>query len=308
MEETSNRSALRPILMLLLVIVLPIVLGTHLAQEAVPAPQIGVVRLNYDIFSDTAYLFTEQMAYARNDDSIAAVVVIVNSPGGTAVHSEELYLDTLVTRDEKPVLASIELVAASGAYYMAAGANEIYAKPTSAVGSIGVIGFLPGPTFVEKELLTTGPFKAFGGSRDASIRQAERAKFAFLEAVVNGRGDRLEVGPDVLSRAEVYTGIQALDMGMIDGLLSNEEVYARAAELAGIRDYEVVELFPLTFPELFEETEEDEEVDEDEEALADPVVVNIYRPEEIDMARLWTLPEDLPAGLYFRYVDPTFSR
>lgn len=307
MEETSNRSALRPLLILLLVFVLPLVLGTHFAEKTVPAPKIGVLRLNYDIFSETAYLFTEQMAYARNDPSISAIVVLVNSPGGTAVNSEELYLDTLVTRQDKPVLASIELVAASGAYYMAAGADEIYAKPTSSVGSIGVIGFLPGPTFVEKELLTTGPFKAFGGSRDASIRQAERAKFAFLEAVLNGRGDRLNVGPEVLSRAEIYTGIQALDMGMIDGLLSNEEVYARAAELAGVRDYEVVELFPLTFPELFEEVEEDE--DDGEDATANVVVVTtVYRPDEIDMARLWTLPEDLPAGLYFRYVDPTFSR
>ncbi|MCZ7671464.1 MAG: hypothetical protein M5U34_32185 [Chloroflexi bacterium] len=81
------------------------------------------------------------------------------------------------------------------------------------------------------------------------MRQIERAKLAFLQAVQTGRGDRLNMDLDVLSRAEIYTGVQALEFGLIDGLAANEVVIDRAAELAGLSNYEVVELFLLTFDE-----------------------------------------------------------
>lgn len=281
----SQRSSLGLIFTLLLIVVLPLALGIYFGPRFVPTPKVGVIRLNYEIFDLSAFEFTEQMAYARQDSAIKAVVIIMNSPGGSAAYSEEMYLDVLETRKQIPVLASIDLLAASGAYYTAAGADEIYAKPTSIVGSIGVISAFPSQPFVDRELLTTGPYKAFGYSRDAALRQAEQAKFAFLEAVLNGRGDRLLVGPEFLSRAEVYTGIQALNMGLIDGLFSTEEVLDRAAELAGLRNYEVAELYPLAFPE---ETDEAQVV---------------YRPEAIDPHRLWANPINLAPGLYFRFAD-----
>ncbi|RMH00645.1 MAG: S49 family peptidase [Chloroflexi bacterium] len=284
--NSPNQSPLRFILTLLFVVVLPLGVGLYAAPRVVPEPKIGILRLNYDIFSDTAFLFTEQLAYAREDDSIKAVVIVINSPGGSAAFSEELYLDVLHTREQMPVVASIDLLAASGAYYTAAAADEIYAKPTSAVGSIGVIAFLPGEVFIEEDVLTTGPYKAFGGTRDGTVRQIERAKFAFLEAVKAGRGDRLQITDEVLSRAEIYTGVQALEFGLIDGLMSNDEVIARAAELAGLNDYEVVELFPLVFGE--ENT---------------PFVS--YNPPPIDQERLWATPTDLPPGLYYRLIVPS---
>ncbi len=288
-DNDPIRSPLRSIITFIFVLVLPLAIGLYLAPRVVPKPQIGIIRLNYDIFAETAFQITEQLAYARSDPAIKGVVLVINSPGGSAAYSEELYLDVLHTRAEMPVVATIDLVAASGAYYMAAAADKIYAKPTSSVGSVGVISFLPGDVFIEEELLTTGPYKAFGGTRDGSVRQIEQAKRAFLEAVKNGRGKNLVIGPDELSRAEVYTGVQALNFGLIDGLLSNEEAIQQAAELAGLSNYEVIELFPLVF------------------ADGSNTVVD-YQPAAIDVERLWAPPSNFPPGLYYRYVELQTNR
>ena len=289
-DRSSERSPLRLILALIFVILAPLAAGLYAAPRLVPQPKIGMARLSYDIFSQTAFELTEQLAYARQDPSIKAVVLVINSPGGSAAYSEELYLDVLHTRDEMPVVATIDLLAASGAYYMAAAADEIYAKPTSAVGSIGVISSLPGAVFIEEELLTTGPYKAFGGTRDGSVRQIERAKFAFLAAVRNGRNGKLKADDEFLSRAEIFTGVQALELGLIDGLIANEEAIQRAAGLAGITNYDVVELYPLAF------------------AGAEQPVFFQYEPPPIDSQKLWAAPTNLPPGIYYRYIELPSSR
>jgi protease IV len=286
-NNATRRSPLQLILLFLLVIVLPLAVGLVIAPRLVPQPQIGIIRLNYDIAGETAYEITQQLAYARNDPAIKAVVLVINSPGGSAAYSEELFLDVLQMRRTMPVVASIDLLAASGAYYMAAAADEIYAKPTSSVGSIGVIAFLPGDVFLEEDLLTTGPYKAFGGTRDGAVRQIERAKFAFLQAIEVGRMDKLNISPETLSRAEIYTGVQALEFGLVDGLAANEEVIRRAAELAGLSGYETVELYPLAFGGGDEAT-----------------AVLAYQPAPLDVARLWAAPTNLAPGLYYRHITP----
>jgi protease-4 len=250
-----------------------------------PKPKVGIVRLSYDIVDVTAYEITEQLAYARRDPSVQAVVLIINSPGGWAASSEELYFDVLNTRQQMPVIAAIDLIAASGAYYMAAAADEIYAKPTSLVGSIGVIASLPGEPLLDDSIVTTGPYKAFGGTRDGFVRGAEASKFSFLEAVRAGRGDNLRVGLDFLSRAEIFGGIQALEYGLVDGLIANDEAVQRAADLAGLKDFEVVELYPLAFDS------------------ATSGIGATYRPPLIDVEKLLAPPVDLAPGLHFRYVD-----
>ena len=282
--DTSSNSPLRLILAILLAVVLPLALGLYLAPRLVPVPQIGVIRLNYDIFDLTAREMIAQLEYARDEESIRAVVIVLNSPGGSATYSEELFLNVLDTREHVPVVATVDVVAASGAYYVAVAADEIYAKPTSAVGSIGVIGLLPGPVYIDDETLTTGPFKAFGGTQDAMIRQAERSKFAFLEAIRAGRGERLQVDLDVLARAEIYNGLQAVEMGLVDGIRANAAVFERAAELAGLVDYEIVELFPL--------------------AVGDDETLTAAQLPPLDVQRLWAPPTNYPPGLYYRYVRP----
>ncbi|MCB8942257.1 MAG: S49 family peptidase [Ardenticatenaceae bacterium] len=280
-----NRSPLRTIFLWVVVFVVPLVVGLYVAPRLVPKPQIGVIRLSLDIFGGSTYEITEQLAYAREHDEVKAVVLIINSPGGSAAFSEELYLDVLNTRAAGlPVIANVDLLAASGAYYMAAAADEIYAKPTSSVGSVGVISSLPTEVFIEEDLLTTGPYKAFGGTRDGFMRQMERAKFAFLEAVRIGRGDRLVIDLDTLSRAEIFTGVEALEYGLIDGLIAQDETIQRAAELAGVSGYDVVELYPLVFD-------------------GGSNVFFEYQPQEVDVEALWAAPTNLPPGIYYRYME-----
>jgi len=294
MEEESSGTDRRPrsplgiIMTFLGVIVIPLVIGLLIAPRIVSEPKIGLVHLNYDIDAPMVQEMLDQLAYAREDDSIKAVVMVVNSPGGSAAYSEELFLDILNTRQVKPVLATVDLLAASGAYYAAAAADEIYAKPTSSIGSIGVIAVLPGPVFIDEDLLTTGPYKAFGGTRDSFMRQMEISKHTFLEAVKAGRGDRLAVELALLSRAEIFNGSQAEAMGLIDGLLASDEAIQRAAELAGIKNYQVVEIASLVAGA---------EGDEDNEQTR-------LGTTAVDPRRLWATPKNLPAGIYYRYIVP----
>ncbi|MFO7538284.1 MAG: S49 family peptidase [Chloroflexota bacterium] len=285
-NENISRSPLRLILAILFLLIVPLALGLYLAPKLVPQPQVGIIRLSEDIFSRSTYEVIDQLTYARNDPAIKAVVLVINSPGGSASHSEELFLAVLNARQDMPVVASVDVVAASGAYYMAAAADEIYAKPTSFVGSVGVIASLPGDVFIEDDILTSGPYKGFGGTRDSTVRQIERAKFSFLEAVRVGRGERLNMGLDVLSRAEVYSGVQALEFGLVDGLYSTDEAIQRAANLAGLSNYRVAELYPL--------------------ALGDgETTVGRYQPPPLDLEQLWSVPTSLPTGIYYRYMAPT---
>lgn len=284
-NNDNGRSPLRLILLFLLVIIVPLALGLFLAPRIVPTPQIGVIRLNYDISNFTAFEFREQLAYARNDPAIKAVVIVINSPGGTASDSEDLYLDVLAARSDLPVVATVDFLAASGAYYIAAATDAIYAKPGSVIGSIGVISSLPDTPFLEEQVLITGPYKSFGGTRDGFVRRAETLKFAFLQAVANGRDGRLIADLDLLSRAEIFDGVRALELGLIDGIISTSEAFDKAAELAGLRNYEVVELFPLAFGE------------------DGSIGFSTYQVPAIDQERLWATPADLPPGLYYRYME-----
>lgn len=285
-ENGRQRSPLQLIITILVVVIVPLIAGLYFAPRIVPKPQVGVVRLYYEIDGYTTYEITEQLAYAREHNDIKAVVLVINSPGGSAAYSEELFFDVLDTRAQLPVVASVDLLAASGAYYMAAAADEIYAKPTSSVGSIGVIALLPDGVYLDEDVLTTGPYKSFGGTRDGYVRQIERAKFAFLSAVRVGRGERLTVDDAFLSRAEIWTGIQALEFGLVDDLLSTEEAIKRAAEMAGLANYDVVELYPLAF-------------NNGDTAQA------TYQPPMVDAHALWLPPTQSPPGMYYRYVDGT---
>jgi protease-4 len=286
MAEANDRplSPLSLIFTFLIVIVLPLALGLYLAPRVVPQPKIGVIRLTYEIDSFTADLFKEQMAYVRNDPAFKGAVIIINSPGGTASDSEEMFLEMLSLREQMPVVASIDFIAASGAYFTAVGADEIYAKSSAFVGNIGVIGLLPGGVFIEDDILTTGPYKYFGSTRDGEVRSIETLKFAFLNAVQTGRADELKADPEFLSRGEGFDGIRALELGLIDRIASTQDAMDRVAELAGIKGYEVVEIFDLVFDE------------EDFFFFA-------YQPsQKLDMERLWAQPTDLAPGYYYRYL------
>ncbi len=226
-------------------VILALVLGHFLSGWLIPVPTIGIVRLEGDIYDTTADYVVKQLNYARNDPSVRAVVLKINSPGGGVAASENLYYSILAFREAKPLIVSIDTLAASGGYYAACAADFIYAKPSSSIGNIGVVSLLPAPSFVDEELITTGPFKLIGSSRGSYIRELELLKQGFLAAVLAQREKQLKVEKDELARGEIYVGMIALNLGLIDSLGTISDAVEKAAELARVAHYQVVELETL---------------------------------------------------------------
>lgn len=283
-RRSTFRSLLKATGVILLVVVLPLVAGYLLSLYLIPTPQVAVIRIEGDIWSFYTSFVSEALDEVGSDPAVKAVVLDIVSPGGEVTASEDLYYDVLKLREQKPVIASVGQLAASGAYYVASAADEIYAKPASAVGNVGVISFLPAPDILDEELITTGPFKLSGGPQVAYIRQMELLKETFLAAILAQRADRLKVGPKVLSRGEIYMGLQAQQMGIVDEIGSQGDAIAAAAEMARIRNYRVVDRTP-ELPEEFGE-----------------ILFQFEGGETA--ATVAASPERLPPGFYYRYVEP----
>jgi protease-4 len=222
-------------------IILPLLLGI-LVSFSIPQPVVGVIQLNDAIFSRTAGELIAQIEYARNQPEIRAVVLILDSPGGTVVDTEAVYLELVRLQQTKPVVTYVQGMAASGAYYLSVGTNYILAGPSSLIGNVGVIASLPPAPFILEDVVTTGPYKMFGSTRDAQLRELEVIKQGFYQAVTMGRGERLKIGPDVLLRGQIWPGSEATRLGLIDGLGSRSEALEYAARLAKIQHYSVAEI------------------------------------------------------------------
>ncbi len=263
-------------------LVLFLALGILLALYLVPKPQVAVIKVEGDIWAFYTEYVRQSLEEVEADPAVRAVVLEINSPGGEVTASEDLYFQVLKLREKKPVIASVSEIAVSGAYYIAAAADAIYAKPASKVGNIGVISFLPETDLVDEELYTTGPFKLSGGSEMEAIRQMEILKQTFLAAILAQREDRLQVGPEVLSRGEVYLGLQAQQMGLVDQVGSFGDATAAAAHSARLRRYAVVDRSPAPPEELF--------------------AVSLELGSTA--ASVAAAPPDMPPGFYYRYIEP----
>ena len=223
-----------------------VVLGAFLFRQFLGRPQVGVVRITGVLVSqEDADNIVKMLRYTRATPEIRAVVLEIDSPGGSASIAEDIYLNVLELRREKPVVASINGIGASGAYYIAAAAQTIFAKPTSFVGSVGAWTFLPGREDIGEDLVPTGPFKVTGGSRAKMTVELEMVKEAFLEAVFAQRQDRLKLSREELGRAEVYSGIEGLNYGLVDRIASGTEALEEAARLARISHYGVININEL---------------------------------------------------------------
>ena len=192
----------------------------------------GVIAATQDASADN---IITALRDAFEDDQVLGVVLRINSPGGSPVQSGYVYdeIKRLKATRELPVYAVIADLGASGAYYIAAAADEIYADKASLVGSIGVVGSGFGFTGVmekfgiERRLYTSGEHKGF--LDPFSPENPEEKKFwkgvlqvthnQFIEQVRLGRGDRLKETPDMFSGL-IWSGEQAVEMGLIDGLSS----------------------------------------------------------------------------------------
>ena len=224
-------------------VVLGLILGGLLAIWVIPKPNVATITISGPILGQ-AYVddVLEMVNYARENDSIRAVVLRIDTSGGEASAIEEIYLDLLRLRQQKPVVVSVGTIAASGGYYVAVASDFIYADPTSQIGSIGAWVSLPQTEELDEDILPTGPFKATGGSRRKVAGWLEMLRRDFVEAVMVQRGDRLQLSGEELSRAEIYLGTESLRYGLIDAIGTRTDAVEKAASLAHIRNYGVMEL------------------------------------------------------------------
>ena len=188
-----------------------------------------------------------------NDDKVKAVVLRINSPGGSAFASEQMWNAIELLKAKKPVVVSMGDYAASGGYYMSCNANRIFAEPATLTGSIGIFGMVPNVSglLTEKlglhfDVVKTNDAADFGAmgrgfnKKETAAMQAyiERGYDLFLTRVANGRGMTKEAVNEI-AQGRVWTGQQALGIGLVDQLGTLEDAIAHAAELAEATDYAV---------------------------------------------------------------------
>lgn len=195
----------------------------------------------------------------RKDDHVKAVVLRVNSGGGSAFASEQIWHEVQLLKAEKPVVVSMGGMAASGGYYISCGANKILAEPTTLTGSIGIFGMIPDASelLTEKlkfhfDVVKTNKFSDFGAAnvmgltgrplnaQESALMQAEieRGYDLFIGRVAEGRGLTKE-RVDEIGQGRVWTGVQALVIGLVDQLGNLDDAVAEAAKLAKLEDYSV---------------------------------------------------------------------
>lgn len=197
-------------------------------------------------------LINRALIRAREDDRIKAVVLRVNSPGGSALTSDVIWREVVLTKKEKPVVVSMGDVAASGGYYIAAGADKILAEPTTITGSIGVFGTIPniselaGDIGINAEQVETNSnateyslFEPMTPEFRGVITESIEATYqTFLTRVAEGRNISMERA-DSLAQGRVWSGSEALKIGLVDQLGGLEDAIEEAANLAEISSYSI---------------------------------------------------------------------
>ncbi|MBO5871492.1 MAG: signal peptide peptidase SppA [Bacteroidaceae bacterium] len=190
----------------------------------------------------------------RQDDDVKAVVIRVNSPGGSAFASEQIWREVCLLKEKKPVIISMGGLAASGGYYISCAANRIFAEPTTLTGSIGIFGMVPDVS----ELITKKIGLKFDvvktnemadlGTMSRPINQAEGAQLQhminrgydlFTQRVADGRGISQD-SVKVIAEGRVWTGEQGLKIGLVDELGNLDQAVAYAAQQAQLQKYRTV--------------------------------------------------------------------
>lgn len=193
---------------------------------------------------------------ARLDKEVKAIVLRVNSPGGSALASDIIWREVLLAKGEKPVVVSMGNLAASGGYYIAAAADSIFAAPNTLTGSIGVFGMIPNfesffknKTGITFDRVTTGKYadllntnRPMTADEEAIVQQMiNRIYEDFIKVVADGRGLSTD-SVHAMAQGRVYTGAQALEIGLVDKLGDLEDAIACAARMAKLKDYRLKNL------------------------------------------------------------------
>lgn len=198
---------------------------------------------------------SRELRRVREDDRVKAVVLRVNSPGGSALASEVIWREMELLREEKPIIVSMGDVAASGGYYISAAADSIFAQPNTITGSIGVFGLIPnmqelmndklGLTF---DQVKTGRYADFlinvdrpltGEEQALMQRSVNRVYDTFMRRVADGRNISIQQ-VDSIGQGRVWTGEQAIEIGLVDRLASLDAAIESAARMAELDEYRLV--------------------------------------------------------------------
>ena len=226
------------------------------------APAVGVVYAEGSIYDgagedDNIYSanLVEVLKKARKDKDIKAVVLRVNSPGGSALASDVIWREVELLRKEKPVIVSMGSYAASGGYYISSGADAIIADKMTLTGSIGVFGMLlEGENMLNKRLgittdvVKTGRSADFGSNilgvgvrkitdleRKTMLRSVDKVYETFTSKVSNGRNLPMEKVLDI-AQGRVWSGSRAVELGLADANGGLREAIAVAVDKAGIAE------------------------------------------------------------------------
>jgi len=233
--------------------------------------KVAVISLNGPIQSESSgFLFggsvispqfvRNQLEKAKNDVAVKAIVLQIESPGGSVAACQEILNE--IERVEKPIVVSFGTVAASGGYYISTKADKIVALPGTLTGSIGVISEMPNlkglyqKLGIEMEVFIAGKHKdMYAGLRELTPEEkvlmqemTDQLYDQFVQVVVNGRGMSEEKVRD-LATGQLYTGVQAKELGLVDELGGLNKAIDLAASLAGIEKPKV-EYYKPAVPSL----------------------------------------------------------
>ncbi|MDZ4756737.1 MAG: signal peptide peptidase SppA [Bacteroidota bacterium] len=191
---------------------------------------------------------------ARNDDKVKAIVLRINSPGGSSLASDIIWREVELTRQQKkPIVVSMGDVAASGGYYIAAPADYIFAQANTITGSIGVFGLIPNyqklmndKLGITSEGVKTGKYSDLGDMGRPMTAEEKTIYESLVNKVYNDFVDRVAAGRkktkaevDNMARGRVWTGEDALKIGLVDKIGGIDDAIKKAAELAKLKDYRI---------------------------------------------------------------------
>ena len=208
--------------------------------------KVGIVKINGPILTSDAVV--SQLEKLKNRKDISAIVVRIDSPGGLVAPTQEIYEKVKSLRGVKPIISSMGSVAASGGYYIALGADTLFANPGTIVGSIGVIMNYPiatellGKVGIKFETVKSGGLKDVG-SYSREVTEADRRHLndmvtnihnQFIDAVNDNRSiEKSELIK--LADGRVFTGLQSKDLGLVDLLGTFEDAVSLAGSLGKIK-------------------------------------------------------------------------
>lgn len=232
------------------------------------SPNIAVIIASGDVSVEGDGLTSKEICKllrdARANKTIKSVVLRINSPGGSALASDEIWREVKLTNEKKKVIVSMGDVAASGGYYIATPATRIFAEPTTITGSIGVFGMIPYTGDFMKNTLgfsfdyvQTNKHAAFSLNRKLTAEELSNIQtevdaiyMDFLNRVAEGRGMTTDQ-VNAIARGRVWTGTDALRVGLVDELGGLKDAINYAAKTAGVKEAKVL-YYPFVEEDPFE--------------------------------------------------------